>query len=108
MCEEVKCDWKCKKPTLCPKPKCMLQCEKAACEAQDDEPTPQPRPCCPCSNEIYLQLAVDDANTKPLGTLEKDMIPSLVEMQHTMKLHEQEGQQTCCPCETPTETVRKL
>jgi len=34
MCEETKCDWKCKKPTLCPRPKCELVCEKPACAAK--------------------------------------------------------------------------
>jgi hypothetical protein len=44
----------CKKPTLCPKPKCELQCERSACEAADDVE------CCPCSEGPNAQAAVDE------------------------------------------------
>jgi len=104
MCEEVNCNWKCAKPTLCPKPKCELACEKPACEDQEGDGTEPPLggsagPCCPCAAE-FLQLAYNNAVNGAL--IEKDMIPSLVEVQHTMKFAEQEsGKEACCPCGPP-------
>lgn len=31
LCEETSCDWKCRKPSNCARPRCELQCEAPAC-----------------------------------------------------------------------------
>jgi len=91
MCEETKCDWKCKKPTLCPKPKCELVCEKVACAEQEPQ-------CCPCTAEtIGIAVANANAAAAALGsTVAK--APSFLEISHSMKFKEQAGQPLCCPC----------
>jgi len=93
MCEETKCDWKCKKPTLCPRPKCELVCEQSSCPS-----TPRTQNitlgCCAC-HAFNLQAALVQAGevTHPTG-----VAPSFLELTHEIKFQQQNGQTPCCPC----------
>jgi hypothetical protein len=93
VCEETRCDWKCRKPTLCPKPKCELKCEKPACDANANQ-------CCKCNSEANVKAAMDRANQlfieKESQALER---MSLLETFSTMLHKSQEGvEEQCCPC----------
>jgi hypothetical protein len=93
MCEETKCDWKCKKPTICPRPKCELVCEKPACEAQKRIVAPQNNTCCACSqqNVKASMIQAGEAVGEPM---------SFLEVMHSMKHQAQEsGQPACCGCD---------
>jgi len=118
LCQETKCDWKCKKPSLCPRPKCELVCDKASC-ASKDTPTPPPATssplppptgeqppavprfaqikCCPC-NEQNLAASIQSANAANQQDSSAESKPSFMELMHTIKFHEQNGNEGCCKC----------
>jgi hypothetical protein len=109
MCEETKCDWKCKKPTLCPRPKCELVCEKPACAAPERPQHPhlhalhaflnstRPFGCCPC-NAANVQASMIQAGESTEGA----ETMSFLEVMHTIKHRSQEqGEQQCCACSKP-------
>jgi len=116
MCEETKCDWKCKKPTLCPRPKCELVCEKPACAAERHHHrrhhskramamhalhqflnSTRPFGCCPC-NAANVQASMIQAGE----AVEGSETMSFLEVMHTIKHRSQEqGEQQCCACSTP-------
>jgi hypothetical protein len=91
MCEETKCEWKCKKPTLCPRPKCELVCEKPACAAQKPAKQNVTRTCCQCTQQ-NVQASLLQAG-EAAGEA-----PSFLELVHTFKFQEQQGQSPCCAC----------
>jgi hypothetical protein len=95
MCEETKCDWKCKKPTLCPRPKCELVCEKPACAyVKPAKPTPANNTCCACS-AANVKASMIQAGED----IHPDVTPSFLEVMHTMKHSAQEsGAPACCGC----------
>jgi hypothetical protein len=95
MCEETKCDWKCKKPNMCPRPKCELQCDKPACEAKPPKKLKR-RGCCKCS-EKNIRKSIKSAN-KSLIENDSSALPSFLEVYHTIKHKEQEGVDQCCEC----------
>jgi hypothetical protein len=90
MCEDTKCEWKCKKPTLCPRPKCELVCEKPACAYQKPNATVT-RTCCSCTQQ-NVQATLLQVGEAPAEQ------PSFLELVHTFKFQEQQGQQPCCAC----------
>jgi len=90
MCEDTKCEWKCKKPTLCPRPKCELVCEKPACAHQKPNKTVT-RTCCSCT-QTNVQ-----ATLLQVGEAEGEQ-PSFLELVHSFKFQEQQGQEPCCAC----------
>merc|ERR1711964_943358 len=96
-CEETKCDWKCRKPGLCPKPKCELACEKTACDAKSSSS------CCSCNKEANVKAAIGRADAASL--IETDeMRPSLLEAFSTMLHKHQSGAEAqCCPCSQDAE-----
>jgi len=100
MCEETKCDWKCKKPTTCPKPKCELQCDKPACEAKEPQPIiARPRSCCSCTQEntkVSMLEASNSAKNSP--SFQPHLVPSFMEVMHSIKFHEAAGNAPCCAC----------
>jgi hypothetical protein len=113
MCEETKCDWKCKKPTLCPRPKCELVCEKPACEFKKPEPVANvlaamvrngtlASSCCACNqaNIAMSMLLANKAMVEEGSSAQPEVMPSLLELSHTFKHQTQEGQQPCCACGT--------
>jgi len=102
LCEETQCNWSCAKPTTCPRPKCELQCEKPACDiedvAQEDTAAPAESSCCACSEE-NVQAGMDQADATSTQTVGVEMVkPSLLEVVHTLKMHEKNGKEQCCPC----------
>jgi hypothetical protein len=98
MCEETKCDWKCRKPTTCPKPKCELQCQKSACEAKAPKAR-APRRCCSCRNSKNVARSMIEA-TENFQNADafSHMMPSLIEVFHTMRQQADEGLEGCCAC----------
>jgi len=105
MCEETRCDWKCKKPTLCPKPKCELQCERPACQDVSSYSSSVPRTnnniggCCHC-NEITLGYGMRLAEKNPASHTFGDQ-PTLIELVNENKHKKNQGEETCCPCTSP-------
>jgi len=91
MCEETKCDWKCKKPTLCPRPKCELVCEKPACAYQKPAKPNTTVSCCACT-QANVQASLLQAGEA------SGEAPSFLELVHTFKFQEQQGQAPCCAC----------
>jgi hypothetical protein len=93
MCEETKCDWKCKKPTLCPRPKCELVCEKPACAyVKPAKPNTTNTNCCACSaaNVKASMIQAGEAVGEAM---------SFLEVMHHMKHQTQEsGSPSCCLC----------
>jgi len=101
MCEETKCDWKCKKPTLCPRPKCELVCEKPACAAKKRHHGRRhhgrngTRGCCAC-NHRNIKASMIQAGETVTG--EEPM--SFLEVMHTFKHAEAiTGEKQCCGCD---------
>jgi hypothetical protein len=96
MCEETKCDWKCKKPALCPRPKCELVCDKPACAAAKPvKTTPPANPCCQC-NQQNVKASMIQAGE----AVSEDMTPSFLEVMHHMKhVAQVTGQPACCGCD---------
>jgi len=96
MCEDTKCDWKCKKPTLCPRPKCELVCEKPACAYVKPAPVNHTRSCCHCSAANVKASMIQAHETT---TIHEDVTPTFLEVMHTMKHTAQEtGAPSCCAC----------
>jgi len=91
LCEATNCDWKCKKPTLCPKPKCELQCEHTACDTQDVKTS------CPCTNGAVAS-AIEMANQ---ASQAGEAQPTFMEVMHTIKFKNSQGDKVVCPCEDP-------
>jgi len=92
MCEETKCDWKCKKPTLCPRPKCELVCETPKCAAKPPAaPAAANSTCCAC-NQANLKASLIQAGEA------KGVAPSFLELMNEVKFQEQQGQTPCCAC----------
>jgi len=101
MCEETKCDWKCKKPNMCPRPKCELQCDKPACEAKKPKKHKKRSGCCKCSDK-NVKASITSANKALIesGAHEQqaENLPSFLEVYHTIKHAEREGAERCCDC----------
>jgi len=99
MCEQTKCDWKCKKPTTCPRPKCELQCDKPACEAKKPEFLRHERRegCCRCSHK-NIRHSLVEAGSKGFDESAGHVLPSFMEVYHTIKFHEKNGAEGCCAC----------
>jgi hypothetical protein len=103
MCEATKCDWKCKKPVTCPKPKCELVCERPKCAAKKRAAGPSfiemenKATCCPCSVQSNVAAAMQQASKN--SDIEEEMMPSFMEVVHSMKFKEaQNPESQCCPC----------
>jgi len=108
MCEATKCDWKCKKPVTCPKPKCELVCERPKCAAKKRAAGPsfietasgdkaENPTCCPCSVQANVAAAMQQASKN--GDVEEEMMPSFMEVVHSMKFKEAASAESqCCPC----------
>jgi len=98
MCEETKCDWKCRKPTTCPKPKCELQCAKSACEAKAPRRS-APRSCCSCKHRKNVARSMIQAteSMSNAATME-GMFPSLIEAHASFKADADAGVEGCCAC----------
>jgi len=93
MCEETKCDWKCKKPTLCPRPKCELVCEKPACAYQKPAKLNiTSSPCCQC-NAANVKASLIQA-----GEAEGEALSFLEAMSHMKHVAQETGEAQCCPC----------
>jgi len=97
MCEETKCDWKCKKPTTCPKPKCELQCDKPACEAKKPKAIRR-RTCCSCTSGNVAHSMIQATERMENADSVSHMMPSLLEVMHTMKMNADSGAEGCCEC----------
>lgn len=98
MCEATKCDWKCKKPITCPKPKCELVCERPACDTRARK-TGTKGGCCSCANQANLAATIRAANSLVEESSEiSAMMPSFMEVMHTIKAQTQEGKGMCCKC----------
>jgi hypothetical protein len=99
MCEETKCDWKCKKPTTCPKPKCELQCDKPACAAKPPAPRRVKRTCCSCSakNVKHSMLQASERLGERYAEV-SHALPSFIEVMHAMKHMSNMGAEGCCEC----------
>jgi hypothetical protein len=97
MCEATKCDWKCKKPITCPKPKCELVCERPACDTKDRQVGVKPG-CCDCADQANLAATIRAANSLIKTSEETEMMPSFMEVMHSIKASSQEGKSMCCKC----------
>jgi len=97
MCEETKCDWKCKKPTTCPRPKCELQCDKPACEAKAPVKAKRRSGCCKC-NDANIKASVAAAGTTGFSETEGHVLPTFLEVYHSIKHSEKNGAESCCQC----------
>jgi hypothetical protein len=96
MCEETKCDWKCKKPTLCPRPKCELVCEQPKCAYLPPVPTPVlNNTCCQCT-QVNIAASMLQANEHATELGGETM--SFIELTHHFKHQAQVGQAPCCAC----------
>jgi hypothetical protein len=99
MCEETKCDWKCKKPTLCPRPKCELVCEKPACEYVKPNRTNTfnftRAGCCMC-NAANINASMIQAHESAVQLEGEPM--SFIELVAHFKHERQEGGENCCAC----------
>jgi len=105
-CSAPKCTWSCRKPTSCPKPKCNLACNarpSGSCAGG----AAGGRQCCSCHKFPNMQSAIELASNSHVdqhGSLPADeMMPSLVEVAHGIRLHTQDkvaaGEaEQCCPC----------
>lgn len=95
MCEETKCDWKCKKPARCQRPKCELVCEKPACAAKKIKKAKKQHNCCQCS-ATNIKASMIQAGE----AVSEEMTPSFIEVMHHMKHVSQiTGEPACCGCE---------
>ena len=98
MCEATKCDWKCKKPITCPKPKCELVCERPACDTRSRKEGTKAG-CCSCADQANLAATIRAANALVEESSEMSaMMPSFMEVMHTIKAKEQGGPEMCCKC----------
>jgi hypothetical protein len=98
MCEATKCDWKCKKPITCPKPKCELVCERPACDTRARKAGTKPG-CCSCADPANLAATIRSANALLEQSSEtSEMMPSFMEVMHSVKAKTQEGKGFCCKC----------
>jgi len=101
-CSAPKCTWSCRKPTSCPKPKCNLACNARptpACGGQQQ--------CCSCHKFQNMQSAIEMASNAHIDkhgqNPSDELMPSLVEVAHAIRLHTQDKvtageQEQCCPC----------
>jgi hypothetical protein len=55
------CDWKCSKPTNCPKPKCTLVCENPNCNPQIKTK------CCDCEGQMgqFMNFVFKETEKNP-------------------------------------------
>jgi len=111
VCSPTECHLTCDKPADCPKPKCQLLCSKVNCsvgqmpwnEAAESK-------CCPCT-PATLKTAMIVANEQinpekevlteadELKENPHDMMPSFLEIMHTIQHYSQLGNNDmCCPC----------
>jgi len=99
MCEATKCDWKCKKPITCPKPKCELVCERPACDTRARKAGTKPG-CCSCADPANLAATIRAANALLIEQSSEatEMMPSFMEVMHSVKAQTQEGKGMCCKC----------
>jgi len=97
MCEETKCEWKCKKPTLCPRPKCELVCEKPACEyVKPPKQNITRSGCCQC-NLANINASMIQAHEAVSGDMQGEPM-SFLELVAHFKHERQEGGENCCAC----------
>jgi len=97
MCEETKCDWKCKKPINCERPKCELQCEKPKCATKDEDlGSRSSSGCCNCNEQtLGAAMRLANANSKSHNWGEQ---PSMLEILAESKFQANKGEEACCPC----------
>ncbi len=107
------CQWRCKKPTTCPKPKCLLVCQKPECGNIDAGNGPGP--CCECAVSGNAMAAVNQAHHHAqrhgqphafgnrTNNADNNPYPSFLEVMDHMR--SVKGKM-CCPCADKSSTSR--
>jgi len=103
-CSAPKCTWSCRKPTSCPKPKCNLACNARPGGSCGGSGSSQ---CCSCHKFSNMQSAIELASNSHIQehgqAPSEELMPSLVEVAHGIRLHTQDAvaagaEEQCCPC----------
>jgi hypothetical protein len=125
-CDDNPCFWDCKKPTVCPRPKCRLRCDKPVCSIEKAKAGKKGtlrkgrKDCCACSKAENVLAAMrlataqhrsESTDSAAEGEADADgeedgtssfapELPSLMEVMADMKAAERdgEGHGECCPC----------
>jgi len=87
-----------KKPITCPKPKCELVCERPACDTRARKDGTKGG-CCSCKDQANLAATIRAANSlMEVSSEESQMMPSFMEVMHSIKAAGEQGEQMCCKC----------